>query len=127
MSNYKPDAGIPVLTEIITPLAPDADASSPPVAFEPVTEPVSNTVVAVPLDEEIRRIEHEICERVLQQILTRIDYVLEQRVRDCFADVLQVSVGRVAAELRSGLQNSLGDVVTRAVNLEISRLQSAKK
>ncbi len=129
MTQYTPDAGIPVLTEIITPLTVELDVSSDPVpaAAELQFEPDLESMPPVRLDEELHRIEHDVCERVLQQILTRIDFVLEQRVRDCFADVLQTSVERVADELRTGLQRSLTDVITRAVTLEISRLQSAKK
>ncbi len=129
MTQYTPDAGIPVLTEIITPLTVELDVSIDPVPAAPELqfEADLESMPPVRLDEELHRIEHDVCERVLQQILTRIDFVLEQRVRDCFADVLQTSVERVADELRTGLQQSLTDVITRAVTLEISRLQSAKK
>jgi hypothetical protein len=127
MSNYKPDSGIPILTEIIdTP----ADEHLAPAAHEAVAAdlpPSPSAIPSVPPEEELRRIEHEISERVLQQILARIDFVLEQRVRDSFADVLQLSVDRVTTDLRSGLQHSLAEVITRAVTQEISRLQSARK
>jgi hypothetical protein len=78
-------------------------------------------------EDELRRFEHDICERVLQQLLDRIDFVLEQRVRDNLADVLQVAVDHLAADIRQGLQRSLADVIARAVTQEISRLQTLKK
>lgn len=142
MSNYKPDAGIPMLTEII----PALDAALPPAivstrAIEPmpridmVTAPTPESAApalpaALPVtmpEADLRRLEQDVAERVLQQILQRIDFVLEQRVRDSLADVLQTSVQRLADDLRQGLRHSLTDVVTRAVTQEISRLQSSKK
>jgi len=78
-------------------------------------------------DEEWDRMEREIRERVLQQVLDRIDFVLEQRVRDSLADVLQTAVEGLAGEIKDGLHHTIKDVVTRAVAQEISRLQSSKK
>jgi hypothetical protein len=133
-SHYKPDAGIPMLTEVInTPIADDTgiDAQSP---STPNTVPTALEIEDVPeltsvllSDEELRRFEHEICERVLQQLLDRIDFVLEQRVRDNLADVLQTAVDHLATDIRQGLQRSLADVISRAVTQEISRLQALKK
>lgn len=125
MSNYKPDAGIPILTEIIA--APDAeDLVAAPDETLAAALP-SAPAPSVPSEDELQRIEHDIAERVLQQLLARIDFVLEQRVRDGFADVLQLSVERVTAELRDGLRQSLAETVTRAVSQEISRLHSNRK
>jgi hypothetical protein len=133
-SHYKPDAGIPVLTEIIdTPISDDTgiDARSPaaqstvPAAAE--IEDVPELTSVLLSDEELRRFEHDICERVLQQLLDRIDFVLEQRVRDNLADVLQTAVDHLATDIRQGLQRSLADVISRAVTQEISRIQTLKK
>jgi hypothetical protein len=127
MSNYKPDAGIPLLTEVIE--APAAGTET-----EATLEPAALALDDVPeltsvmlSEDELRRFEHDICERVLQQLLDRIDFVLEQRVRDNLADVLQVAVDHLAADIRQGLQRSLADVIARAVTQEISRLQTLKK
>lgn len=125
MSTYKPDAGIPILTEIIA--APASEAPTPLSHDTTAAEVLPAPAPSLLTEEELRRFEQEIAERVLQQILARIDFVLEQRVRDSFADVLQISVERVTAELRSGLQHSLAEVITRAVTQEISRLQSTRK
>lgn len=78
-------------------------------------------------DAEWQRLESEIRERVLHQILERIDFVLEQRVRDSLADVLQTAVEGLASEIKGGLQASIRDVVARAVNNEIAKLKSEKK
>ena len=75
----------------------------------------------------MRHIENEVMENVLHQLLGRIDFVLEQRVRDSLADVLQTTVGSLATEIRQGLQQTLEDVIARAVAQEITRLQTTKK
>lgn len=138
MSNSTLEAGIPVLTEIIpAPAEPDAEAVSddktadaPAIQF---ASPVPNLAPPAQrsspvLDEaEWERLEREVRERVLGQVLDRIDAVLEQRVRDSLADVLQVAVARLANEIRDGLQHSIREAVTRAVTQEIASLQVLKK
>jgi len=125
MSSYRPDAGIPVLTEVIDlPEEPEAAAALPDAAAAAVEPPPA---LVLRTEEELRRIEQEISERVLQQILDRVDFVLEQRVRDNLADVLQTAVDRLATEIRQGLKITLADVITRAVTQEISRQQTLKK
>jgi hypothetical protein len=132
MSNYTPDAGIPVLTEIIpapqpvlaatvaTATAPAVTEKAAVVSLDASADPVRN-------EEQWNRLEREVTERVLYQVLERIDFVLEQRVRDNLADVLQTAVERLAADIKSGLEQSLKEVVTRAVTQEITRLQTEKK
>jgi phage terminase Nu1 subunit (DNA packaging protein) len=135
MSNYKPDAGIPLLTEVIeAPVLGDEDAETLPVVaaseavkVEPAFDDVPELTSVLLQEDELRRFEQEICERVLQQLLDRIDFVLEQRVRDNLADVLQTAVDHLATDIRQGLQRSLADVIARAVTQEISRLQTLKK
>lgn len=122
------DAGIPVLTEVI-PGPPEAPA---PVASAAATPQVPHHVAAHEPDTTSRsdaqweRLEREIREAVLLQVLERIDFVMEQRVRDSLADVLQIAVENLAAEIKAGLQYSIRDVVTRAVTQEIAKLQSGK-
>jgi phage terminase Nu1 subunit (DNA packaging protein) len=135
MSNYKPDAGIPLLTEVIeAPAHDDARADDTAVAMPivaaaaaPEFEDVPELTSVLLQEDELRRFEQEICERVLQQLLDRIDFVLEQRVRDNLADVLQTAVDHLATDIRQGLQRSLAEVIARAVTQEISRLQTLKK
>jgi hypothetical protein len=128
MSNYTPDAGIPVLTEIIPAPQPVLVAATAPAVTEKAAV-VSLDASADPVrnEEQWNRLEREVTERVLYQVLERIDFVLEQRVRDNLADVLQTAVERLAADIKSGLEQSLKEVVTRAVTQEITRLQTEKK
>lgn len=130
MSQPPNDAGIPVLTEVIA----DAPAATvPPTAGKaPLTPPKSAVPAIADIapagdEEKWERLERDIKERVLLQIQERIDFVLEQRVRDSLADVLQTAVEGLATEIRNGLQHTIQDVVARAVAQEISRLHSSKK
>lgn len=132
MSSTISDAGIPLLTEVIPGPAP-AETQRPATPPPPV-DAVRNDLTALEAraahileEEEWDRLEREIRERVLFQIIERIDFVLEQRVRDSLADVLQTAVEGLAAEIKSGLHVSMRDVVTRAVTHEITKLKSAKK
>jgi hypothetical protein len=132
MSNYTPDAGIPVLTEIIPAPQPVLAATVATATVPAVTEKASVVSLDASADpvrneEQWNRLEREVTERVLYQVLERIDFVLEQRVRDNLADVLQTAVERLAADIKSGLEQSLKEVVTRAVTQEITRLQTEKK
>lgn len=133
MSNNILDAGIPVLTEIIPAPAiavPEVTASVDVGSEIPITEPI---LTLEPRTERVwdeaewGRLEREIRERVLVQVLERVDFVLEQRVRDSLADVLQLAVERLANEIKDGLHHSIKEVVSRAVTQEITKLQSLKK
>jgi catalase len=133
MKPFSRDAGIPVLTEIIAPPAEQsiADAAAIPPIVAPIEEHNVEALEAEMLsqwsDEEWNRLERKIRERILRQILGRIDSVLEQQVRDHLADVLQAAVEGLATDIKSGLQQSLEQVVARAVAQEIIRLQTTKK
>jgi len=137
-SNPMMDAGIPVLTEIIpsppaadppeekpAPLAAALTAQEDLVEDEPDMLDIS---AALAQDEEQwDRLEREVRERVLHQVLERIDFVMEQRVRDSLADVLQTAIEKLTSDIRNGLHHSIRDVVTRAVAQEITKLQNAPK
>jgi hypothetical protein len=127
MIKPNPDAGIPLLTEIISaPHAghvPESTARAPAVSPPPPKESApASAPIDTWVDGEWSRLERQINERVLQQMMARIDFVLEQRVRDSLADVLQTAVESLATEIRQGLRNTLEDVITRAVSQEINRL-----
>jgi hypothetical protein len=127
MSSFKPDAGIPLLTEVID--APTLDRNTAPadapltMTSAPLTPPPSQTLDT----EQWEQLERELRERVLQQVLKRIDFALEQQVRDSLADVLQTAVESLAAEIRTGLQQTVKDVVARAVVHEINASRISKK
>lgn len=134
MSSHSPiEAGIPVLTEIIPAPAQQSAPAAPPPPPQPAPElqediaALERRALAVFNEGQWERLEREVRERVLRQVLDRIDFVLEQRVRDSLADVLQIAVENLAAEIKSGLHHSVKDVVTRAVAQELTKLQGTRK
>lgn len=139
-SHSNPDAGIPVLTEVIpSPLeavvpeaaVPEAAPPAAPVAAAPLAQ--QHVVVHDAPDSDVRsdaqweRLEREIREAVLLQVLERIDVAMEQRVRDSLAEAMQAAVDNLAADIRVGLHYAIRDVVTRAVTQEIAKLQGGKQ
>lgn len=76
--------------------------------------------------EEWLQIEQSVKENVLRQVLSRVDFVLEHRVRDSLADVLQSAVDQLADDIRAGLRKSLDEVITRAVTQELTRIKGNK-
>ncbi len=94
--------------------APDASLAANPAAAPVISE------------EEWQRLEQSIREGVLKQVLARVDFVLEHRVRDSLADVLQTAVEHLATDIRAGLHKTMEEVVTRAVMQEISKAKMSK-
>jgi hypothetical protein len=138
MNIPSPDAGIPLLTEVIEglvaepiptppPAAVTANPPTPPRGADPLGDVIEIKTLLTGSEEDWSRLERKIRERILRQIVARVDSALEQRVRDSLADVLQTAVEGLAQEIRSGLQQGLEDMITRAVAQEITRLQSAQK
>lgn len=138
--NNSLDATIPVLTEVIAPppMAEPAPADATPPAAVGATNTaaalraaphVANTQPqqAVLSERDWEQLEQRLSERVLKQLQGRVDFVLEQRVRDSLADVLQLALVGLTSEIKRGLQQTLEEVISRAVQQEITRLQSLKK
>ncbi|MBC7500304.1 MAG: hypothetical protein H7315_07390 [Herminiimonas sp.] len=142
MINPMHDANIPTLTEIIPVIATNkepqpettgaaltADSRQPtPIGIEPAPAVMPEPPFVSPRQSKLdwERLENEISERVLAQMMNRIDFVLEQRIRDSLADVLQTAVSGLAEEIRQGLQETLEAVVSHAVGQEIIQLQKSK-
>lgn len=132
--NNQIDASIPVLTEVIkpeellTPTGKPAAATDQP-GTEGVT-PLTNETAASnypgKVEEDWQALEQSLRENVLRQVLTRIDFVLEHRIRDNLADVLQIAVANLSTEIRSGLHKTLEEVITRAVTQEITKAKTPK-
>lgn len=143
------DSGIPLLTEILEPPAEPVSLASehahvvsplPEIDFdipEFLTIPAVSAVAALSAEplpvaapqwssHDWQRMEAELSERLSRQVLGRIDFVLEQRVRDSLADVLQVAVEGLAQEIKRGLHQTIEDVIARAVAQEITRAQNTK-
>lgn len=106
-----------------------AQAAESAESSEPAAAPQFTLPSLSRQEEEARweKLEREVRERVLYQLMERIDFVLEQRVRDSLADVLQIAVEKLATEIKGGLRETVKEVVTRAVAQEITKLQATKK
>lgn len=114
------DPNIPVLTEVfqeapVHPAPADLGAGLEARAIDAWTEP------------EWTLMERRVSERVLSQLQNRVDFVLEQRLRDSLEEVLQQAVSSLTAEIRTGLQQTIEQIVVRAVAQEIAHLQTLKK
>lgn len=120
------DASIPVLTEIVTDPAAAAEqaTSAPAPAPEPVAEQLERRATERWTGEEWSVLERRVTERVLQQLQGRVDFVLEQRVRDAMADAMQRTLETFTADLREGLHESLGEIVRTAVTQELEYLRN---
>ncbi|MBC3929944.1 hypothetical protein [Undibacterium sp. CY21W] len=140
--NTSIDASIPVLTEIILPVTETVDqvlaeagtVTTATTSSSPLPSPPSATVVQADAEatnvnvpeEHWQTLEQSLKEDVLKHVLARVDFVLEHRVRDNLADVLQTAVEGLAKEIRAGLKNSLEELVTRAVTQEINKVKNSK-
>ena len=124
------DANIPVLTEVILPDAEASAAQPAPDTQRPVVQDDMSAAMEQATNNEPQQdwqeLEQNVKEAVLKQVLTRVDFVLEHRVRDGLADVLQTAVDKLANDIRAGLSKSLEELITRSVNQEISKLRSGK-
>lgn len=130
------DAGIPVLTEVIEVIEVAAQSSGivapahgdvpgmPEEKVPATVEELEAQAIASMGSEDWSRLERALRERILRQLLARVDNTLEHKVRDSLADVLQGAVSNLAAEIRGGLHQSLEEVIVRAVAQEIGRLRS---
>ncbi len=117
------DANIPVLTEVLhdklveprTPPKQDSNGHLEQLAIDGWGE------------QEWELLERRLSERILQQLQGRVDFVLEQRLKDSMADVLQHAITGLTQEIRSGLQQTIEKIVARAVAQELTHLQTLKK
>jgi hypothetical protein len=136
------DASIPVLTEVFAePTAPGAPLAQPAPVVEaeaPPPAPVGATLEDAPEALERRAVDHwsgeqwsvmerRVTERILQQLQGRIDFVLEQRLRDGIADAVDKAMTSFSADIRNSLGDTLNDVVTRAVSQEIAHIRMLEK
>jgi hypothetical protein len=76
--------------------------------------------------EQWEALEKRLSGRILQQLQGRVDFVLEQRIRDSMAEVLQHALGTLTSELRDGLGHTIEQIVARAVSQELTHLRSGR-
>lgn len=125
--NSQIDVTIPILTEVIAPDDGAENDFSGSVLLPHSSETSGDSEQYRKITaEEWQQLEQTLRENVLRQVLSRIDFVLEHRVRDSLADVLQLAVENLANEIRQGLNKTLEDVVTRAINQEIAKIKSVR-
>ena len=122
------DASIPVLTEVFSDKADKAaPAERAPAAQDPVSIHLERRAVDTWTEPEWNLLERRLSERILQQLQGRVDFVLEQRVRDSMEEALTKALDGFTSELRAGLQETIEKIVARAVSQELAHLQALKK
>lgn len=122
------DASIPVLTEVFQEQAGQPAAAVPPA---PRQDELNAHLEARAIDSwtepEWNLLERRLSERILQQLQGRVDFVLEQRLRDSMEEALQQAMAGLTADIRSSLQHTIEQIVVRAVAQELAHLQTLKK
>ncbi len=129
MSIPPSDASIPILTEVVSSQqTSDIAARQPPAAAVnyPARSSVGEQAVAPRAEQDWRMLERKITERVLHQIFQRVDFMIEHRVKESLAEILQAATDELVKDVRRGLKVTLEDVIKRAVAQEIAREQSIK-
>jgi 3-oxoacyl-ACP reductase-like protein len=134
MSQAFDDASIPVLTEVVQETAPaQAGARAPDKAPAPAAAAAPNRGTAPPIeeraaaalsDDDWEALELRLCERIVHQLQGRVDFVLQQRVRDSITEVLQHALAGLTDEIRNGLEQTIEQIVTRAVAQELAHLKT---
>ena len=131
MSNKTPfDASIPVLTEVFQDqVARQEQAVATTAAPAPAADEASLEARAVEkwTGPEWDLLERRIAERILHQLQGRVDFVLEQRVRDSIEESLQHAIAGLTNEIRQSVQHTIEQIVVRAVTQEIAHLQTLKR
>jgi hypothetical protein len=131
------DPSIPVLTEVFQdqPVKKEmpeaAEAVAPPAAEAPAPAASDAELEARAIDNwtepEWAVLERRLSERILHQLQGRVDFVLEQRLRDSMAEALQHAMDGLTSEIRENLQQTIEKIVVRAVSQELAHLQTLKK
>jgi hypothetical protein len=71
-------------------------------------------------------LERRLSERILHQLQGRVDFVLEQRLRDSMEEALQHAMAGLTEQIRQSLQQTIEKIVVRAVAQELAHLQTLK-
>jgi hypothetical protein len=123
------DASIPVLTEVFQDHPIKEDAREAPAAAAPVADDADLEARAVGewTGPQWDQLERRLSERILHQLQSRVDFVLEQRLRDSMQEALEAAMAGLTDEIRRGLQQTIETIVVRAVTQELAHLQTLKK
>lgn len=132
------DASIPVLTEVLK-AEPLGDALLPgevagagaAIAPSSTRAEIAARLEADAVDgwseAEWSMLEHRLSERIMGKLQSRVDFVLEQRIKDSMAEVLTHALHGLTNEIRIGLHDTIEKIVARAVLQELTHLQAQKK
>lgn len=125
------DHNIPVLTEVFGDKherrSTDQAAAAPPPSQDTVNADLETRAIDNWTEPQWNLLERRLSERILQQLQGRVDFVLEQRLRDSMEDVLKHAIAGLTEEIREGLQVTIEQIVRRAVVQELTHLQTLKK
>jgi hypothetical protein len=121
------DPSIPVLTEVVAEPSPAPAPAAQPAATPDAAEQLERRAVERWTGEEWSVLERRVTERILQQLQGRIDFVIEQRLRDGITEAVNGALQGFTGQLRAKLEQTIGEVVTQAVAQEISHLQTLGK
>lgn len=132
------DASIPVLTEVLKaePLgeallpgevASEAAAAAPSSTRAEIAARLEADAIDGWSDAEWSMLEHRLSERIMGKLQSRVDFVLEQRIKDSMAEVLTHALHGLTNEIRIGLHDTIEKIVARAVLQELTHLQAQKK
>jgi hypothetical protein len=125
------DQSIPVLTEVFSDKAeqppPPRPVAYPVPGSEQANAELETRAVDNWTEPQWNLLERRLSERILQQLQGRVDFVLEQRLRDSMEEVLKAAMAGLTEDIRAGLQDTIEKIVVRAVAQEVSHLQSLKK
>jgi hypothetical protein len=132
------DASIPVLTEVVrempAPAAQAAPAAPVPAATpgdavpEPVAEPErdaahQHVAAEQPGEPDWAALELRLCEQIATELQGPIDALLQQRLREGMADVLQHVLAGLSEEIRHSLAPAIEQIVREAVAQERGQLK----
>jgi hypothetical protein len=126
------DASIPVLTEVfqdqhVKEEAHQGAETPAPVLQDEAPAELEARAIDNWTDPEWELLERRLSERILHQLQGRVDFVLEQRLRDSMEEALQRAMAGLTDEIRRSLQHTIEQIVVRAVAQELTHLQTLKK
>ena len=127
------DHNIPVLTEVFSDrqdkdrrTSDPAAAAVQPALPDNLNADLETRAIDSWTEPQWNLLERRLSERILQQLQGRVDFVLEQRLRDSMEEVLKHAIAGLTGEIRAGLQHTIEQIVLRAVQQELIHLQALK-
>lgn len=122
------DPSIPVLTEVFQdqPVRQELPPQVGDAAGAGADAGLEARAIAEWSEPEWSLLERRLSERILHQLQGRVDFVLEQRLRDSMEEALQHAMAGLTEQIRQSLQQTIEKIVARAVAQELAHLQTLK-